>query len=232
MAHYEQDRYSYIRATREISPTIEVAKFLAKVSQIGSIALGFRDSTSLKLRENRWQDELEADYEPVHQGVGVPSLHVYPPNNLRYTHFEKLVPPQPGLNRLLSRLYGKVALQSVPSVIDDSKLLLCASTIVATTKPEYAALGEEYALRIDPGPLADLLRVQDEIIHRKVRGTGAGSEICGPYAPIEPAVPFMRIPTKTDETQKLEAVEWISEAVQASPLQLVARSIQWEARFR
>lgn len=260
MLEFDDNRYSYIRAVREVDQTLELVKFLANVGRIGNRVFGFRDSTLLRRLASPYE-ELAEDYVAVHDGVGVEAIEVYKANSLRLTHFERRASAADGMNRIFSRVYERMSAgESVAQkrVANSGKLIkpkpeqllqtrlqrigehygfetahalpIRVDGIVESTQPQYAHLGAEYALHIESDIKASMLTEQTEAIYNAVRQIGPGNHIAGPYEELPLTIPFVRVPVGAEANKVEIFTEWVGYELPLKRLSL--GSIEWQAKNR
>ena len=248
MVAAESRRYSYIRAIREIEPSLALEKFIARAMRIGNVALGFKDSTFFELPHSP-EEELQEGFEPERVGIGLAAATIYPVRELRYTHFERLVKREEGLSRDISRMYAKVTaaesqhektlqtrlehIREQYGIENDSRVVLGVGGVAISTKPQYRHLGEEYALSLTDGPVAQAMIEYNETIFQYVRGTGPGSKLCRGQQPLQELhVPFARLPFGVEDSQREEFEVRVIEDLFRQPLRVVMGALEWESRVR
>jgi hypothetical protein len=260
MLELDDNRFSYIRAVREVGQTPELVKFLANVGHIGHQVFGYRDSTLLR-RLATPDEELAEDYVAVHDGVGVAAVEVYKASSLRLTHFERRARATDGMNRLFSKVYERVsanepaAKQPIDSTwqppdLSPEQILptqlqrisgkygfdlagvvpIRVESIFESTQPEYAHLGSEYALRIEADASAAMLREQSAAIHHAVQGISAADYGAGPYEELPLAIPFVRLPAGVEDDKVEIFTEWVGYGLPLKRLRL--GPIEWQAKNR
>ena len=257
---FDDNRYSYIRAVREVVQDIELVKFLANVGRIGSQVFGYRDSTLLRHLASP-HEELAEDYVAVHDGVGVEAVEVYKANSLRLTHFERRARVAAGMNNVFSRVYDRMSVgeavrgksdvsteespkvrpeywlqTQLPSICDnygfDVKrgLVIRIDGIIESTQREYAHLGAEYALHLEPNATASMLTEQSKAIHRTIQQIGPGHSLAGRYVELPLAIPFVRLPAEAEVNQIEIFTEWVEYEMPLKRLYLAP--LEWQAKNR
>lgn len=243
------NRYSYLRAIREIEPSLALERFLGKVSHIGVQTLGFKDSTLVRRRRSL-DEELSTLAGSVVDGIGLAHLQVYPANSLRLVQFERTLEAKPAHNTLIHKVIDRVVgseqlerrlegLAHDYGFIDQeglrevrTELEVKAERVVDATRPQYAAKGEEFALTIADGEVASYLREEADILLDAIRHTGPGSEITHGIAPVAPYIAFMRAPTTASPEQKVELCEWVSQCLPRTGLPLTLMPLEWDSKLR
>ena len=245
MANGESGRVAYLRAQRKIESSNTLERYFEKVARIGNIALGVKDTAHLKHLDTP-EVELQSDYKPVTEELGIAATTVYRAG-LRYRHFNYEAKPDAAINRHIQRVYARLVDEdelyekgeselhasldraAQQHNVNDSELLIRATTIDICPKSYEKAKGEEYGLRVDPGPVADYLVHQNQIIYDFIRSTGPGFELLKGYqAPEEVLIPFVYLPHGTEQERKNKFVEWVSSCIWDQPLTLAAGELQWK----
>lgn len=245
MSSIEHDRFSYLRGYREIEPSVQYEKFRANVEYIGKIALGYRDTSYLQ-----WPALDDYSIKPTNEMIGVANSVVYPANGLRVTQFERLAKSDESLNSAIKLTYTWLTTDSETAqkqnrrslassllaghksgIQDDSRLVMRARNIKVSTKPQYALLGEEYALTVEPSSATEQLLAENQIIYNVINGTEFGAMLCQNYQPPqEIIIPFARIPNSVSENETKKFEDWVSDCLRVQPLVLVAGKIEWQPR--
>lgn len=212
MAGNEADRSSYVRVSREVVPTPELEKFLARIEDIGR-KLGDKDSTT-RHESARLEEKLREGFEPRIRGIGIAALHMYPVTSLRSTLFEVRRPRSQRDNSYLKRLSDRLepAVERIKSESPDV-VTATAGYLIESTRPEHSGRVREYGVVLNDGPTQRLFVQENNGLYAQ-----AATNVRGKVRQIEPAqitdptiVSVLTVPGKTDYGLLQDFVEQVNE---------------------
>jgi hypothetical protein len=105
---------SYVRAVREIILDDPLDDFLTDAAKIASDIFGIKRSRIVK-RPVTMHRELEPDYMPTYDGIGVPNVDMFASNSLRVTLFERRAAASEQINEVLKTAYDRLTTTRVRS---------------------------------------------------------------------------------------------------------------------
>ena len=208
MGYPELNRYSYVRAFREVIPSTRLEKLTYQLGRAALLAVAPKASTWLRLPED---SENGTTGEQVIEGIDMPKIKIYEADKLWLTQFEVIMPRSERSNRKLDRLYARIknsselraARASLKKQHDIAEpLQLRVQALAECTIPEHANLGREFGLPLaGPRPALDFLAAEEEIIYNFVNHTGIGSELRRYQRPRPKILPLFRLPPDINGAQ-------------------------------
>jgi hypothetical protein len=105
---------SYVRAVREIILDDPLDDFLTDAAKIAGDIFGIKRSRIVK-RPVTMHRELEPDYMPTYDGIGVPNVHMFASNSLRVTLFERRAAASEQINEVLKAASSRLTAARVRS---------------------------------------------------------------------------------------------------------------------
>jgi hypothetical protein len=195
-----EERTSYVLASREVNPTMDLRLFLARVTDIGVEVLGY-GATTLAPEHASISEQLEPDYEPSRRGVGIPVIDTSKASELWLTLFEVRRPKGPHDSAYLKRLYNRLERLKLPQASSDGPMRVTSNVITESTLPIRSGHEREYGLEIAEGPGLDQIVAEHEAIYAAARQP-AGRKQAEPIDPLtirNPGiVPIFKLPGKID----------------------------------
>ncbi|HET7320078.1 MAG TPA: hypothetical protein VFI84_00655 [Candidatus Saccharimonadales bacterium] len=209
MSYQEHNRYSYVRAYREVVASLRLEKLSYQLGRAALHAVTPKDSTWLKL-----PDAMEDSARPKEQtieGIDLPKIKIYEADKLWLTQFEVIMPRSERNNRKLDRLYARIKnsakLRSVRASLKETHqvsepLIVRARSFVDCTIPEHSNLGREFGLQLEgPQNNLDFLIAEETEIYDFVNSTGIGNELKRWQRPRSKVLPMFRLPPDITRAQ-------------------------------
>lgn len=245
-----REKYSYVKAVRDIEPTAELTRFLRKVRRIGSYAIGIKDTASLSHLPANDSEDLEE--KPLREQLGISNVRIEDDGDLEYVQYERRALPNLGLNGYMGHIYARfgagaydrqknanraeyrlpgelAAIEGKYGLNNHDQLELPISGIEEITRAEPKARGLRLGLCIADSPVAYMLLEQNQAIFSAVKSTGQGQHLTRDQAPNDQlTIPFAWLPGDIELERQVFFEKWVAHSLEENPLTLLADTMHWD----